>query len=88
MKLDEAIKVECALALDGILALIEAAGGATPVVSIVVSHPGEGASDAIVVGTHSLDELATVAVGMLKNPIREGDVDRNGFRADPGSAIQ
>lgn len=86
MKLDEALKAQCALALDSVVDLIPE--GFPVLVSIVVSHPGRGHSDAIVVGTHSLAELAEVAVGMTTTAIRTGDVDSAGYRADPGSALQ
>jgi len=86
VKLDEALKVQCALALDSVVDLIPE--GFPALVSIVISHPGAGASDAIVVGTHTAHELAEVTVGMMTTPQRTGDISAAGYVPDPGSAIQ
>jgi len=80
VNLAERIKIQCAAALDSVADIIP---DAIPVqISIVVSHTGRGADDAICVGAHTMPELVEVVTGVASNLGETGDVTATAYTPD------
>lgn len=79
-----------ALACDTITDAVESVGAEVQV-SVIISHPGRGADDALVVGSHTLDELGAIVVDLIdvkaQGGVEAGTVTQSGYTPDEAPTL-